>query len=89
MKRSYLEITYRHGKPFAAYYYLPRHASDHSAKVEVVDSTYNIDYAVDGRPIGIEIIQPGSVTTANLNAILLRLAVAPAAPADLLPLAAA
>ncbi len=33
MKEPYLEVTYRHGKPFAAYLYLPRRAGDRSARV--------------------------------------------------------
>ena len=34
MKHSYLEVTYRKGRPLAAYYYLPRRDGDKSARTE-------------------------------------------------------
>ena len=30
MKERYLEVTFRHGRPIAAYYYLPRSADQKS-----------------------------------------------------------
>jgi hypothetical protein len=30
MKNSYLEVTFRHGRPLAAYLYLPRQPADKS-----------------------------------------------------------
>ena len=32
MKATYLEVTFRHGRPIAAYYYLPRRARQRSSK---------------------------------------------------------
>jgi hypothetical protein len=32
MKQPYLEVTCRHGRPIAAYYYLPREANQRSVR---------------------------------------------------------
>jgi len=69
-KNRYLEITFRKGKPFAAYLYLPRLAGDASAHTRVVGHGLVIDYAADGRAIGIEITSPASISLADLNAAL-------------------
>jgi len=65
MKHSYLEVTYRKGRPLAAYYYLPRRDGDRSERTESVDGGLLVDFSSDGRPIGIEIsrmVQPGDTS---------------------------
>lgn len=89
MKQSYLEVTYRKGRPLAAYFYLPRREGDTSVRTESDANGLLIDYAADGRPIGIEITSPDAVDLVRLNALLGRLGCQPATPDDLLPLAAA
>lgn len=89
MKRSYLEVTFRKGKPLAAYLYLPRRPGDRSVRVETAGPDINIDFAADGRPIGIEILSPQVGTLAEVNALLQRLQVPPLDAADLAPLAVA
>jgi hypothetical protein len=37
MKQPYLEVTFRHGRPVAAYYSLPRDAGQKSAKTRRVE----------------------------------------------------
>lgn len=86
MKDRYLEVTYRNGKPLAAYLYLPRRDGDTAARTEPAGAGLLIDFAADGRPIGIEITSPRSLTLDALNAVLERLALPPAAAADLNPL---
>ncbi len=88
-KRSYLEVTYRKGRPLAAYYYLPRRDGDRSARTEPEEGGLLVDYTSDGRAIGIEITSPAHVDLAQLNRVLQRLGFEPAAPEDLSPLAAA
>jgi hypothetical protein len=72
MKQRYLEVTFRKGKPFAAYLYLPR------ARDARVDRTLDegrgvhVDLDGSGAPMGIEITAPGVVTFAELNAILVK-----------------
>ncbi len=70
MKHRYLEVTFRKGKPFAAYLYLPRPTGRRAART--LDAGYGIRVDVDehGVPIGVEITAPGAVTVAQLNAIL-------------------
>jgi uncharacterized protein YuzE len=55
MNTAYLEVTYREGKPIAAYYYLPRPEEQRSVRTRRVEAGLLIDFAKDGRPIGIEI----------------------------------
>lgn len=88
-KHRYLEVTFRHGRPLAAYLYLPRRAGDKSARTEEAGDGILIDRAEDGRPIGIEIVSPSSVTLDSLNAALRRLKQEPATIAELSPLLAA
>lgn len=89
MKEPYLEVTFRHGRPMAAYYYLPREASEKSARTRRVEPGLVIDFTTEGRAIGIEITAPAKVSLAALNAVLKELGHPPASQADLAPLLAA
>lgn len=89
MKDSYLEVTYRHGQPIAAYYYLPREGGEKSARTRRVEPGLIIDFTTDGRAIGIEITAPGKVSLAALNAVLQELGHRLATEADLAPVLAA
>jgi hypothetical protein len=88
MNKPYLEITYRQGKPFAAYLYLNRLPGDKSARTERHGS-WIIDFTADGRAIGIEFTQWGSVDIAELNRILTAAHHPAISGADLAPLKAA
>jgi len=88
MGKSYLEVTYRHGKPFAAYLYLPRSANDRSARTERRGS-FLIDYRSDGRAIGIEFTSVTGVDAAAVNHVLKDLDQEAVAATDLAPLTAA
>jgi len=70
MARTYLEVTYRAGKPFAAYFYLPRRPGDSSVRTEKSEPGLLIDYTSDGRAIGVEIISPSTVTLDAFNRTL-------------------
>jgi uncharacterized protein YuzE len=89
MKEPYLEVTFRHGRPIAAYYYLPRETNQKSVRTRRVEPGLVIDYAMEGQAIGIEITAPGKVSLAALNAILRELGHSPASEADLAPVLAA
>jgi hypothetical protein len=86
MKHRDLEITYRHGKPFAAYLYLPRKAGDTSSRTQRHATGLVIDYAADGRAIGVEITAPSKVTLAAMNQALASANQEPATADDLAPL---
>jgi hypothetical protein len=50
MKEAYLEVTYRHGRLLAAYFYLPRNGQRKSVRTRRVDPGLIIDFAANGRP---------------------------------------
>jgi hypothetical protein len=89
MKEPYLEVTFRHGRPIAAYYYLPRSTNQKSARTRRIEPGLIIDFTADGQAIGIEITAPPKVSLAALNAVLRELGHAPASQADLAPVLAA
>jgi hypothetical protein len=90
MTERSLQITYRKGRPFAAYLYLSRKPGEKSARTE---STSNgllvVDYATDGRPIGVEITAPEVVTLDRVNALLEGLGQPPLPEEEFKPLTAA
>jgi uncharacterized protein YuzE len=89
METRYLEVTFRKGKPFAAYFYLSRNPDEKSFRTEKAGGGILIDYGKSGRPIGIEIIDPNKINLHAINEILSRLNLNPAEPKDLAPLMAA
>jgi uncharacterized protein YuzE len=89
MKDSYLEVTFRHGRPLAAYLYLPRQPKDRSYRTERVEPGLVIDYSRTGKPIGVEITAPSKLSAPVLNRVLRRLGVPPVTHSDLAPLRAA
>jgi hypothetical protein len=89
MSHRYLEVTYRNGKPLAAYLYLPRHSDDVSVRVEPHGPCFLVDWTADGRPIGIEMPSPSLVTVEGLNRVLSELHLDPVAPEEVAPVVAA
>jgi uncharacterized protein YuzE len=89
MKNPYLEVTFRHGRPLAAYLYFPRGPADKSHRTQKAEPGLVIDFNRSGKPIGIEITAPAKVSTAALNRVLRRLGVPTVTHADLAPLRAA
>jgi hypothetical protein len=88
MSKPYLEITYRQGKPFAAYLYLDRRPGDIFARTERHGS-WLVDFAADGRAIGVEFTDVGAVNVAELNRVLAAAHQPALSIADLKPLEAA
>lgn len=89
MKHAYLEVTYRKGRPVAAYLYLPRQDSDRSVRSERSEGGLLVDYSVDGRAIGIEITSPSRLDLSVLNELLARLGQLPVRREDMAPVLAA
>jgi hypothetical protein len=63
MKRVFLKVTYRHGRPIAAYFHLPRQPGDSAVRTDRIDDVLLVDRAADGRAadgraIGVEITDP-------------------------------
>ena len=89
MQEPYLEVTFRHGRPLAAYYHLPR---DHDAKrvrTRRAEPGFVIDVSESGQPLGIEITAPSQVTLESFNALLGELGVGLIGEAEFAPLHAA
>jgi hypothetical protein len=89
MKETYLEVTFRHGRPIAAYLYLPREAPDKSHRTVKAAPGMVVDFEQSGRAIGIEITGPMIVTVADLNRVLADVGASPITGDDLAPLRAA
>ena len=89
MKLSYLEVTYRKGQPLAAYYYLPREDASESVRTEPFAGGLVVDYADNGKAIGIEITSPTTLDLSQLNDLLMRLGQECVESKDLVPLVAA
>lgn len=70
MTQRFLEVTFRKGRPFAAYLYLPRQPGDVSARTQRLPSGLVIDFAADGRAIGVEIPSPTKTTMKEINEAL-------------------
>jgi len=89
MKQRYLEVTYRKGKPIAAYLYLPRDIGTTATRTEDAGHGLRVDYDAKGNVLGIELTAPGVVTAEQLNDVLTRLGQAPLQSAEWAPLEAA
>jgi hypothetical protein len=89
MRSSYLEVTFRHGRPLTAYLFLPRSPCDRSDHVERAGSGLLVDYTADGEPIGVEITAPAEVGIGELNRVLTALHAPAVTEADTAPLRAA
>ncbi len=89
MTESYLEVTFRHGQALAGYYYLPRRPGQRSCRCREMGPGLIVDFTRSGKPIGIEIIDPGHVTVAAMNRVLRQLKQVTLKRKDLLPLKAA
>ena len=89
MRDRYLEVTFRKGKPLAAYFYLPRKSGVKSTRTEKFDGGLLVDYDDSGDAIGIEITAPSLITAEQISRVLEKLGHAPIGPNEIPPLAAA
>ena len=85
MTESYLEVTFRHGRPIAAYYYLPRRPGQKSYRTQKAEAGLLVDYSHSGRPIGIEITAPSKISLAAVNRVLRNLGLPPIKRTELAP----
>ena len=70
MNEPYLQVTYRHGRPWVAYLYLPRKSGEKSVDTELVEPEMVLDFNKGGKLIGIEILAPSLVTLDVINKVL-------------------
>jgi uncharacterized protein YuzE len=90
MTERSLQVTYRKGKAFAAYLHLSHQTGEKSAKtVPSAEGLLIVDYAQDGKPIGVEITAPAAVPSDRLNRLLADLRETPLNEHDYVPMHAA
>lgn len=89
MKRVSLKVTYRRGRPIAAYVQLPRQQGDSVASTQRIDEVLLVDRSADGRPIGVEITDPSQFDPELFANLLRSLGQPEIDREELLPLAAA
>ena len=70
----------------AAYFYLPRNSGDVSVRTERHEPGLVIDFAEDGRAIGVEITAPRAFSLEILNRALASVSETPATADDVAPL---
>ncbi len=70
MKQRYLEITFRKGKPLAAYLYLSRKSGVRVARTLDAGHGVHVDFDEHNAPMGVEITAPGSLSIVELNTLL-------------------
>lgn len=87
--RSYLQVTFRLGRPIAAYYYLPRRGGESSFVTRQAAQGLLVDFSETGEAIGIEITAPADVTLDAINGVLTELGHAAIKESDIAPLHAA
>jgi len=88
MATTYLEITFRRGKPLAAYLYLAGEARARSKRSQPIEHGLVLDYGSDDKLIGIEITSPASATLEHVNSVLEQHDLPPLASEELSPLKA-
>ena len=90
MTERTLQVTYRKGKAFAAYLHLSHQTGEKGARtVPSSDGLLVVDYAHDGKPIGVEITAPAAVPLNRLNRLLADIGETPLNEHDYLPVWAA
>ncbi len=89
MKQIYLEVTYRDGRPYVAYLYLPSKPEEKRHRCRRVEPGMVLDINKEGKLIGIELTAPKMVTLDAINSILKEYGMELLKESDLAPLLAA
>ncbi len=90
MTERSLQVTYRKGRPFAAYLHLSHATGEKSAKtVATPDGLLVVDYSGGGRAVGVEITAPQAVSLERLNRLLAELGETPLTEHEYQPVQAA
>ena len=89
MKQIYLEVTYRDGRPYVAYLYLPRKPNEKRHKCRRVEPGMILDINKAGELMGVELTAPTMITLEAINNILKEYDLPPLKESDLAPLLAA
>lgn len=88
MSDVFLEMSFRRGKAFAAYLHL-RHESAKVARTKEIRPGLLVDFADDGAPIGVEIVNPLQTDAETVIAVISEVRGGPVSIEELAPLSAA
>ena len=88
MRATTLEVTFRKGRPFAAYLRLEGPRARVKRTKEVAPALL-VDFDEVGRPLGLEILAFDDMTVASINEVLLSIGHAALPDQELAPLRAA
>lgn len=90
MTERSLQVTYRKGRPFAAYLHLSHATGEKSARtVATPDGLLVVDYNAEGQPVGVEITAPQAVSLERINELLMSLGQQPLTHHEFKPVIAA
>lgn len=67
MKTPSLQITYRKGKPFAAYIYLAPKPKHESTRTKRIRPGVVVDFGPENQPRGIEVVSPSLISLQDLR----------------------
>jgi len=89
MKHISLQVTYRKGRPFAAYIYLERRPGQKVVRSEEVAPEIVVDFDEDSQAIGVEIVSPDSTSVDEIFSVFDKLGLGRPDLSELAPLVAA
>lgn len=84
-----LQVTYRKGKPLAAYIYLAAHAGQKAARTKELAPGLLVDFDANDEPFGIEVVSPDLVSSSEIDRLFEELGLDRPDPKELEPLLAA
>jgi hypothetical protein len=86
MSATFLEVTYRHGRPFAAFLRLPRGPGARVDHTREVRPGMVVDFSEDDTPLGLEIVDPATADEDTLLGVLTEIRASGVSRGDLAPL---
>jgi uncharacterized protein YuzE len=89
MHDKYLEVTFRKGKPVAAYLYLSRRNNAQSIRTKRFKAGIIVDFDESNNAIGVEITAPNKIQIHEINEVFQMLRIPPFSDEELAPLKAA
>ncbi len=84
-----LQVTYRKGRPFAAYIYLDHPPGQKIVRSEEVAPEIVVDFDGDAQPIGVEIVSPDATSIDEILSVFDTLGLSRPDLSELAPLVAA
>lgn len=84
-----IQVTYRKGRPFAAYIYLRHRPGGKAVRTEEIGNDLLVDFGHEDEPMGIEVVNPEAVRIEEILSVFDSLGLVRPDPIELGPLQAA